>query len=105
MSAMDRLALELERNAPRLVSAAVRQADTDWRATAWMFDRVYGKPKEQLEVTGGLDLTAMPASERSALAARALSLPGVIDLLPEAYRARALELAAAPTEPPADSDS
>ena len=56
-------------------------------------------------MTGGLDLTAMPASERSALAARALSLPGVIELLPEAYRARALELAAAPAEPPADSDS
>ena len=102
---MDRLAVELERNAPRLVSAAVRQADTDWRATAWMFDRVYGKVTERLEVAGSLDLTAMSASERTTLAHRALALPGVLEHLPEAYRARALQLGQAAGEPPADSDS
>ena len=93
-SAADHLADALERNAETLVSAAVSQAETDWRAVAWMFDRVYGKPTERVEVAGGLDLVGMTVGERQALAASALSDPAVIELLPEQYRTRARELAA-----------
>jgi hypothetical protein len=40
-----------KRNARQIVAAAVKAAcEGDWRAGAWLYERVYGKPEQRVEV-------------------------------------------------------
>ena len=56
LKAIDWIALKLEDEAEELISTVVAQAKAgDWRAVAWLFDRVYGKPQERVEVTDPLE--------------------------------------------------
>jgi len=51
MKAIDWIAVKLEEEAEEIVNAVVEQAKAgDWRAGAWLFDRVYGKPQEHVEL-------------------------------------------------------
>jgi hypothetical protein len=51
MKAMDWFAVEPEEEAEALVNAVIAQTEAgDWRAEAWLFDCVYGKPNERVEL-------------------------------------------------------
>jgi hypothetical protein len=62
----------------------------DWRAGAWLFERVYGKPEQRVEVEtpGSLDaIAAMTPEERKAVRAQLLrDHPELAELIPKAER-------------------
>jgi hypothetical protein len=79
------------RNARQIVAAAVKAAcDGDWRAGAWLFERVYGKPEQRLEVETPGTLAAIQAltpEERKALRTRMLrEHPELIEFVPKSER-------------------
>lgn len=85
----DVLALKLHQEREALANQWIAEGKRDWRATEGALTRLYGKPKETVELTGGLDLTAMSKDEREALVRQALlDSPGVLEALPEAYRVK-----------------
>lgn len=86
MGLTDVLALKLARDADVIAENWTLEARQDYRAAEAALTRLYGKPKETVEVSGGLDLTALSRSERDALVAQALADPDVLELLPEQYR-------------------
>jgi hypothetical protein len=95
-TAQDWLALELEANARTIVAAAVSAAqDGDWRAGAWLYERVYGKPQERLEVgqPGSVaEIAALSPDERKALRARLVAEhPELAELIPGHERKRPAE--------------
>lgn len=101
-TAQDWIALELERHARDIVGAAVKAArEGDWRAGAWLFERVYGKPKERVEVAtpGSIaDVQAMSSEERKALRARLIAdHPELAELVPHHERKRPHGKAGTPT--------
>jgi hypothetical protein len=50
LSARDAVSAALEENAQALISSVVEAGKTDWRAVAWLYDRVMGKPKEDISL-------------------------------------------------------
>jgi len=77
----------LSRNARQIVAATVKAAcERDWRAGAWLFERVYGKPEQRLEVETPstlAEIQAMTSEERIALRTRLLRQhPELRDLVP-----------------------
>jgi hypothetical protein len=53
LSALDWAARKLEENGERLAGLIVTAAERgDWRAAAFLYERVHGKPREQVEVSG-----------------------------------------------------
>jgi hypothetical protein len=62
----------------------------DWRAGAWLFERVYGKPEQRVEVEtpGSLDeIAAMTPEERKQVRAQLLRQhPELAELIPRAER-------------------
>lgn len=82
------LELKLARDADQIAENWARESALDWRAAEGALTRLYGKPKETLEVSGGLDLTALSRDERDALVRKALEEPAIVDALPESYRVK-----------------
>lgn len=73
-SAAEWLEAELEAQAQAIVKAASDAArDGDWRAGAWLYERVYGKPVERkVELDQG-DVATLSGEERARLRARAVA--------------------------------
>lgn len=82
----DVLAAQLHKEREALAAQWIAEGKRDWRATEGALTRLFGKPKETVEVSGGLDLTAMSREERQALVQQALSDPDVLELLPAQFR-------------------
>ena len=56
MKPLDWIAVRLDEEAEEIVNKVIARAEAgDWRAAAWLFDRVYGKPQERVEVTDPLE--------------------------------------------------
>lgn len=73
MTALDHAAAVLERNGEELaglIMAAARKGD--WRAVAFLYERVYGKPVEKTEDVTQRELGDMSAEERARLRAALL---------------------------------
>lgn len=75
-TALDHAADALERNGRALADGIVAAAERgDWRAAAFLYERVYGKPAERLTLETPVDplqVATMSAEERAALQARIL---------------------------------
>jgi hypothetical protein len=66
-----------------MIVAAARGGD--WRAAAFLYDRVYGKPQERVEMTGTdqLDVRDLTPEQRAVLRRRALErFPDLAELVP-----------------------
>lgn len=75
-TALDHAADALERNGRALADGIVSAAERgDWRAAAFLYERVYGKPQERLTLDVPVDplqVATMSVEERAALQARIL---------------------------------
>ncbi len=84
LSAIDLLHREVERNAAALVAGVLQASETDWRATQWLYERVYGKPTERVEtVSSELDPEQMTEQQRAELRRRLVQEhPELAELVP-----------------------
>lgn len=85
MTAIDVLHEKLEQQADVLINAALQAAsEGDWRATAWLYDRTYGRPTERVESTSSdADIRTMTSEQRATLRKAALAAhPELAELIP-----------------------
>src|SRR4029453_18558241 len=81
----DWLGIKLEQHAEEIVNNALKAADEgDWRAGAWVFERVRGKPKELVKIgASAVDIKKMTPAHSAELRRRALEMhPELAELVP-----------------------
>jgi hypothetical protein len=91
-SALDWAAAKLEEHGEEIANMILAAArGGDWRAAAFLYERVYGKPQERVEMTGTADkdLREMTPEQRAELRRRALArLSDAAELVPRGENAK-----------------